>query len=316
MAKKIISIVIPFYNEEGNIIPLYKEISSSLLKDFVNFDYEIIMINDWSNDNTWQEIQEVKKLDSNIVWINLNRNYWQSIAMDAWLQKVNWEIIATIDWDGQNDPQDIKKLYDKMIDENLDLVAWWRNKRKDPTWMLVITKTARFLRRIMINDWVHDSWCTLRIYKKTVINNLYLWAEMHRYIIAISKMNGFKIWELKVNHRARTIGTSKYNWKKSIKWLIDLFYIWFVAKYESRPLHLFGFVWWINFVIWNIFLFYSIYQKIFDWISLNRSWWLILGIFLIQIWVIIFIFGIIIDLMIRNYYNTSRDKRYIIREEV
>ncbi|MBS8121931.1 glycosyltransferase family 2 protein [Candidatus Vampirococcus lugosii] len=316
MAKKIISIVIPFYNEEGNIIPLYKEISSSLLKDFVNFDYEIIMINDGSNDNTWQEIQEVKKLDSNIVGINLNRNYGQSIAMDAGLQKVNGEIIATIDGDGQNDPQDIKKLYDKMIDENLDLVAGWRNKRKDPTWMLVITKTARFLRRIMINDGVHDSGCTLRIYKKTVINNLYLWAEMHRYIIAISKMNGFKIGELKVNHRARTIGTSKYNWKKSIKGLIDLFYIWFVAKYESRPLHLFGFVGGINFVIGNIFLFYSIYQKIFDGISLNRSGWLILGIFLIQIGVIIFIFGIIIDLMIRNYYNTSRDKRYIIREEV
>lgn len=315
MSQKL-SIVIPFYNESWNIIPLYEELNNALKKDFPDFDYEIIMVSDGSSDNTWSEIQEVKSKDSKVIWINLNRNYGQSIAMDAWLQKSSWDIIATLDWDWQNDPLDIKRLYDKMTKEDLDLVAGWRAKRKDPAWMLIITRAARFLRRLMINDGVHDSGCTLRIYKRSVVDNLYLWAEMHRYIIAISKINWFRIWELEVNHRARTIWTSKYNWKKSFKWLIDLFYIWFIAKYESRPLHLFGFVWWVNFALWNLFLFYAMYQKIFLNLALNRSWWLILGIFLVQIWVIIFIFGMMLDLMIRNYYNTSRDKRYIVREEV
>lgn len=313
---KKISVVIPFYNESWNIFPICNEIIEVLKTDFANQEYEIIMVNDWSSDNTWNEIKDCKENHKNIIWINLNRNYGQSIAMDAWLQKASWEIIVTLDGDGQNDPKDIKRLYDEMLEKDLDLVAWWRQKRKDPTWMLFITRTARFLRKVMINDWVHDSGCTLRVYKKQVIDNLYLWAEMHRYIIAISKVNWFRVWELVVNHRARTLWKSKYNWKKSIKWLIDLFYIWFITKYESRPLHLFWFIWMLNFFLWSLFLAYSFYEKIFEWLSLNRSWWLILWIFLVQIWIVIFIFWMIIDIMIRNYYNTSRDKRYIVREEI
>lgn len=315
MNKKI-SVIIPFYNEEWNIIPLYDQLIISLEKDFSDFESEIIMVNDGSSDNTWREIKECVAWNKNLVWIHLNRNYWQSIAMDAWFQKAIGDIIVTLDGDGQNDPKDIKKLYDKMIQDDLDIVAWWREKRKDPMWMLVITKVARFLRKVMINDGVHDSGCTLRVYKKEVIQNLYLWAEMHRYIIAIAKINGFKIWELKVNHLPRTIWKSKYTWKKSIKWLIDLFYIWFIAQYNARPLHLFGMVWFFNVFLWSIFLTISFYQKIFLDLSLNRSGWLMLGIFFVQIGIILFIFGMMIDIMIRNYYNTSREKRYIVREEV
>lgn len=314
--KQKLSIVIPFYNEQGNILPLLKKIENTLKRDFSSFDYEIIMVSDGSSDNTWSEIKQSNFINKNVIGIKLNRNYWQSIAMDAWFQKTTGNIIITLDGDGQNDADDIKKLYNKMIEEDLDIVAWWREKRKDPIWMLVITKIARFLRKILINDGVHDSGCTLRIYKKEVIENLYLWAEMHRYIIAIAKINGFKISELKVNHLPRTIGNSKYTWKKSIKWLIDLFYIWFIAQYNSRPLHLFWMLWLINAFFWSIFLIFSFYQKIFHAISLSRSGWLMLGIFFIQIGLILFIFGMMIDIMIRNYYNTSREKRYIIKEEI
>ncbi len=314
--KQKLSVVIPFYNEQGNVLPLLKKIENTLKRDFSSFDYEIIMVSDGSSDNTWSEIKQSNFINKNVVGIKLNRNYWQSIAMDAWFQKTTGNIIITLDGDGQNDADDIKKLYNKMIEEDLDIVAWWREKRKDPIWMLIITKIARFLRKILINDGVHDSGCTLRIYKKEVIENLYLWAEMHRYIIAIAKINGFKISELKVNHLPRTIGNSKYTWKKSIKWLIDLFYIWFIAQYNSRPLHLFWMLWLINAFLWSIFLVFSFYQKIFHAISLSRSGWLMLGIFFIQIGLILFIFGMMIDIMIRNYYNTSREKRYIIKEEI
>ena len=123
----------------------------------------------------------------------------------------------SLDGDGQNNPQDIKKLYEHLKAEKLDIVAGWRQKRKDPSWMLFVTRVARFLRKKLINDGVHDSGCTLRVYRRAAVENLVLWGEMHRYIIAISKINGFKIGELPVSHRARTIGTTKYNWKKSIK---------------------------------------------------------------------------------------------------
>lgn len=313
MNKKI-SVIVPFYNEQWNVVLLFEEIVNSLKKDFSGFDYEIIMVNDWSKDDTWKDILKCKKIDKNVIWINLNRNYGQSIALNAWFKQCKWDFVFSIDWDRQNDPTDFKRLYEELIKWDFDVVAWRRQKRKDPNWMLVITKVARFLRWVLIKDWVNDSWCTLRIYKKVVVENLYLWWEMHRYIIAISKINWFKIGQIPVNHRAREVGTSKYNWSKSIKWLIDLFYVWFIAKYQWRPLHLFWLTWFLNFGIWMILFLYSLYAKVFQDKDLSDNGYFILSIFLIQIWVIFFLFWIIIDILIRNYYNNSREQRYIIKE--
>ena len=316
MSKKLISVVIPFYNEYWNISPLYKETKDSLKQDFKEFDYEIIMVNDGSYDKTWEEIRQCKEIDKNIIWINLNRNYGQSIAMDAGFKACKWDYIFTLDGDGQNNPKDFKKLYNKLIEDDLDLVAGWRKKRKDPLWMLVITKSARFLRWLLIKDGVKDSWCTLRIYKKEVVKNLELWWEMHRFIIALSKINGFKIWEIKVDHRARTIWTSKYNWKKSFKWLIDLIYIWFIRKYQWRPLHLFGFAWLLNLFVWFWMIVDAIYKKVFLNIDISNNGFFIMWIFLFQIGIMLFIFGIVIDLLIRINHNTNKKERYLIREKI
>ncbi len=314
--KKLISIVIPFYNEEGNIKPLFKEVIQVLKKDFSKFDYEIIMINDGSNDNTWNDIKECKSINKKVIWINLNRNYGQSIALDAGFQRCKWDYIFSLDGDGQNNPADFISLYTKLKKDNLDVVAGWRAKRKDPIWMLLITKTARLLRSVLIKDGVHDSGCTLRIYKKSFIKELYLWGEMHRYIMAMAKIKGFKTGELKVDHRARTIWKSKYNWLKSIKWLIDLFYIWFISKYQWRPLHLFGILGLIHLSFGSLFLFYAIFQRLFYNMDLTDNGATILAFFLIQMWVLLFIFGIIIDLLIRTNQDTNRTQRYIVREEI
>lgn len=317
MSNKLVSVIIPFYNEEWNIISLFKEVLKYLKEDFSDFKYEIILVNDWSSDNSWEDIKKCRKIDSKVIWINLNKNYWQSIAMDIWFKRAKWEYVFTLDWDWQNNPKDFKKLYTKLINDKLDLVAWWRKKRKDPLWMLVITKFARLLRWILIKDWVHDSWCTLRIYKKKVVENLELWWEMHRFIIALSKVNGFKIWEIKVDHRARTIWSSKYNWRKSFKWLIDLIYIWFIRKYQQRPLHLFGFAWLVNFLLWSFMIVWALYKKLFVGIDISDNWFFIMWIFLTQIWLMLFIFWIIIDLLIRTHANTNWNKeRYLIREEI
>lgn len=315
MNKKI-SVVIPCKNEQWNIVPLCKEICNSLHKDFQNFDYEIIIIDDWSNDKTWSEIKECKTIDNKIFWIRMNSSQGQAVAMYMWFQKATWDIVYSMDWDWQNDPADMKLLYDMMIEKDLDLVTWWRRKRKDPAWMLVITNVAKLLRKMLINDGVKDSGCTFRVYKKQVVKNLHLWWEMHRFIIALSRINGYSIWEIQVNHRARTIGKTKYSWQKSIKWFIDLLYIWFIKKYESRPLHLFGWIWLLNFFIWFIFLNYSFYQKIFFNVALNRSGWMMLWIFFAQIWIVLFIFGIMIDILIRTYYNTSKESRYIVKDSI
>lgn len=309
-----LSVIIPLYNESGNITPLYNEILSSINNDFPSHKYEIIFINDWSTDNSREEICNIQENNENIIAINLQRNYGQATALQVWFENCNWDLIVTLDWDLQNDPKDIKKLYDKMQKEWLDIVTWWRKKRKDKISIKIITKCARFFRKMLINDTIHDSGCTLRIYKKECINELHLRWEIHRYIVEILKIKWFKIWEIEVNHRARTYWKSKYNRQKSTKWFIDLLYIRFIAKYQSRPLHLFWGIWIVTFCIWIVSFFFSIYQKIFWWLSINRSGWFLVWIFLIQTWIMIFIFWIIIDILIRNYYSTSKERRYIIKE--
>ena len=309
-----LSIILPIYNEFWNILPLYNEIYSEISKDFSNFDYEIIFVNDWSNDNSRNEICDIQKNNTNIVAINLQRNYGQATALQIWFENCDGDLVITIDWDWQNDPKDIKKLYDKMQLEWLDVVTWRRKKRKDKTSIKVITKCARFFRKLLINDKIHDSGCTLRMYKKECINELNLWWEMHRYIVEILKIKWYKIWEIEVSHRARVNWKSKYDWEKSTKWFIDLLYIWFIAKYQSRPLHLFGWVGITTFFIWLLSFLFSIYQKVWWWLSINRSGRFLVWVFLIQTWIMIFIFWIVIDILIRNYYNTSSEKRYLIKE--
>ena len=311
---KRLSIIIPVYNEENNIYPLYNEIQNTLNQDFSHFNYEILFINDWSTDNSRHEICNIQKINKSIIAINLQRNYGQATALQIWFENCSGDLIITLDWDWQNNPKDIKKLYDKMNKEWLDIITWRRKNRKDKPSIKIITKCAKFFRKLFINDKIHDSGCTLRIYKKECINELNLRWEMHRYIVEILKIKWYKIWELEVNHRARIHWKSKYNWEKSTKWFIDLLYIRFIAKYQSRPLHLFGWVGLGTFFVWLLSFLFSIYQKIWWWLSINRSGRFLVWVFLIQTWIMIFIFWIIIDILIRNYYNTSDEKMYIIKE--
>lgn len=311
---KKISVIIPIYNEAGNLLPLCDEINTEIISDFSDFDFEMILVNDGSTDNSRNEICQIQKHNKNIIAINLQRNYGQATALQVWFENCIWDIIVTLDWDGQNDPKDIKKIYDKMIHDDLNVVAWWRKDRKDKFSIRIISKCAKIFRRILIGDKIHDSGCTLRIYKKECIDELNLRWEMHRYIVEILETKWYKVWEIEVNHRARSHWKSKYNLNKSAKWFIDLLYIRFIAKYQSRPLHLFGWVWLITFFVWLLSFLFSIYQKIWWWLSINRSGWFLVWVFLIQTWIMIFIFWIIIDILIRNYYNTSNEKRYIIKE--
>jgi glycosyltransferase involved in cell wall biosynthesis len=315
MLKKL-SIIVPFYNEEGNILNLCHEISKSISKDFGSWAHEIILVNDGSSDHTRDEILEAKKIYPNIIAIHLQRNYWQSIWLDAGLRAASGDIVVTLDGDWQNDPQDIIKLYDKLEAEHLDVVAGRRTKRKDPLRMRIITKCARFLRWQLIRDGVHDSGCTLRVYRASAVVNLHLRGEMHRYIIAILKIQWFRIGELQVHHRAREHGVTKYNWKKSIKWFIDLLYVWFIAKYQSRPLHLFGFVWLWSACLGVLSFLFSLYQKLWFGMSINRSGYFLVGVFLIQTGIMIFVFGIVIDILLRTYYQSSQEPRYIIKEKL
>jgi glycosyltransferase involved in cell wall biosynthesis len=306
------SIFTPIYNEEGNIIPLYEEVKKVM--DKLQGSWELLLINDGSTDNSLNEILSIK--DKRVRPIALQKNYGQSVAMDCGFKYVKGEFVITLDADLQNDPKDIPKLLDMLEKDHYDVVCGWRYKRKDPLWMLVITSAAKFLRKFFISDSIHDSGCTLRVYRRKIIKDLELWGEMHRYIVALLRWKGARIGEVKVNHRPRVNGYTKYNWMKSFKGFVDLFYVWFWRKFSSRPLHFLGIGGFVIMGLGFLSALWTAFSKIFLGVDLSDSVWFVLSFFLIIMGFHFFISGILLDVLIKDYYNNSYEKRYKIREIV
>jgi glycosyltransferase involved in cell wall biosynthesis len=302
------SVVVPIYNEEGNISLLDKEIKNVMNK--LSKSYEIIYINDGSTDNTLNNLKEL----TNVIVVNLNRNYGQATALDAGFKTSKGKIVISMDGDMQNDPSDIPKMLKKLKDENLDVVCGWRKKRKDKLGIRILTKVGRFVRRIFVRDDVHDTGCTLRVYRSGVVKTLDIGGEMHRYIIALLRWKGFKIGEIKINHRARASGETKYGYSKAIRGFLDLIYVWFIQKYSQRPLHIFGYISILSFFVGVGIEAFLFTKKIIHGIDLSDNAWFILGFFLLGLSFISFVFGMIFEMMIRIYLNTSeQEKRYYIR---
>ncbi len=304
----LISVVVPIYNEEGSIPGLFEELRQTLKG--LKSSYEIIFINDGSTDDSLKKLKELEK----VTIIDLNRNYGQAVALDAGFKASRGDIVVSLDGDGQNDPRDIPKLIEKLEKEDLDVVAGWRKNRKDRGYVCFITFMARFLRRLFIKDEVHDSGCTLRIYRREAVKSLDIGGEMHRYILALLRWKGFKIGELEVNHRARKYGSSKYGFTKALRGFIDLIYIWFIHKYSQRPMHLFGLMSFVSLAFGGLSLFWSLYARIIFNVSLNRNGWFFVGFFSLLIGVVFFSFGIVLDLLIKIQLTMSpHEKRYYVR---
>ena len=227
------SVIIPVFNEAENIGPLHKELV--LVMKGLNRAFEIIVVDDGSTDTTFQELKKLKSLKV----IRLRRNYGQSTALNAGIKASHGEIIITLDGDGQNDPADIPLLLQKM-GEGFDVVCGWRYERKDTDFRKFISSGAAFLRRFLVDDGIHDAGCTLRAYRRECFEDLELYAEFHRMIPALLKWRGFSLTEIKVHHRPRCFGTTKYTGKRVLKGFVDMLYIWFWRKYAARPMHLFG----------------------------------------------------------------------------
>lgn len=304
------SVVVPVYNEEGNLKKLDAEIKEVMQK---LGRFEVIYIDDGSTDNSLNILMQMKKVKI----IELNRNYGQATALDAGFKAAEGEIVISLDADLQNDPKDIPSMLEKLEKENLDVVAGWRKDRKDKIGIKILTKTGRAMRKTLISDKVHDTGCTLRVYRRRAVKNLDLTGEMHRYILAYLRWKGFRIGEMVVRHRPRYSGQTKYGYKKAIKGFVDLIYVWFIDKYSQRPLHIFGATGLFSFFVGLITEIWMIYGKIYLNYDLSGNAWFILGFFLIIAGILLFSFGIVIDLLMKIHYNTSHaEKRYNVRDVI
>jgi glycosyltransferase involved in cell wall biosynthesis len=309
MTRTSISIIIPVYNEEDNIVPLYNEIKS--VCDSENYIYEIIFVDDGSTDKTVEKIEELEA----VKYIMLRRNFGQTAAMDAGIKNAKNDFIVTIDGDCQNDPSDIPRLLKHMLDNELDIVSGWRKERKDPFFKKVTSRGANLLRKLIVKDGIHDSGCSLKIYRKECFDEINLYGEMHRFIPAICMAKGFRIGEIVVNHRARASGKTKYNWKRTVKGFLDMLALWFWRKYSARPLHLFG-----SFGLAMLFLGFcsGIYTVILylDGSDISDTGWLVVTMFLTFTGIQLFVSGLIADILTRGYHEVSVDKAYSIKKVV
>ena len=305
-----ISIIIPAYNEDKNVAELYKKISAVLRT--LKKSYEIIFIDDGSTDDTYSELQKLNKLYNKVRIIKFRKNFGQTQSWKAGFDNAKGDLIVTMDADLQNDPKDIPKLL-KKLEQGYDVVSGWRANRKDSFLKKSFSIFSRLLRWVVINDHIHDSGCSLKVYKKECLVDLDLHGEMHRYITEILALKGFRVGEIKVSHHPRTKGKTKYNLIRLPKGFLDLVVVAFWQRFANRPIHLFGGLGITMSLFGGLTVIYLLYEKFFLKLSIANRPMLMLSVLLVVLGMQFIIFGLIADVLMKVYYSKDR-KSYSIEK--
>tara|TARA_B100001248_G_scaffold244694_1_gene213942 strand:- start:14236 stop:15183 length:948 start_codon:yes stop_codon:yes gene_type:complete len=234
-----ISIIIPLYNEADSLPELCKWINDVMKQN--KFSYEILLIDDGSKDNSWQTIESLSKLNSQIKGIKFRRNYGKSAALNVGFSKANGDVVITMDADLQDSPDEIPNLYKKIKNEKFDLVSGWKEKRFDPITKTIPTKLFNWAVRKTSGIKLNDFNCGLKAYKSSVVKSIEVHGEMHRYIPVLAKWAGFsKITEQIVKHQPRKYGKTKFGVERFINGFLDLLTVTFVTRFAKKPMHFFG----------------------------------------------------------------------------
>ena len=259
---KDLSIVIPVFNEEESIPQLIEWIFSVLKQHTLTA--EIILVDDGSDDNSWNIIKKLSSKNSTIIGLRFARNYGKSAALQTGFEYANGEIVITMDADMQDSPDEIPLLIQKIKDENLHIVSGWKKKRKDSIGKTIPSMLFNWVTRKVSGICLHDFNCGLKAYKKEVVKNIQVYGEMHRYIPLIAKWNGYhRISEKVVQHYARKYGKSKYGTKRFITGFLDLLSVTLVYRFKKNPMHFFGTLGFSSFVIGFLITTWLIFQKLY-----------------------------------------------------
>ena len=308
-----LSVLAPVYNEAPNIRPLYQQITAAL--DGVVDNYEIILVDDGSTDDSFELMQALHREDPRVVVIQFRRNFGQSAAFAAGFDYAQGDVIVTLDADLQNDPADIPMLMERL-EEGYDVVSGWRKNRKDN----IIRKIPSLLaNRLIANTTgikLHDTGCSLRVYRQEVVKNIHLYGEMHRFIPALASWYGIRLLEVPVNHRPRLEGEAKYGkfgLDRAFRVILDLITVYFMLGYFGRPMHLFGSVGLVSGGLGGLVgLYLSVLKFVFGY-SIGERPLLLLAVLLVIIGVQFMAMGLLGELIVRTYYESQGKPIYHVR---
>lgn len=243
-----ISVLIPLFNEEESLPELCSWIKKVMLEN--NYSYEVLLLDDGSKDNSWSVIENLSFENKSVKGVKFRRNYGKSAALNIGFQRAIGNVVITMDADLQDSPDEIPALYDKIIKDNYDLVSGWKQKRYDPISKTLPTKLFNWAARKASGIYLHDFNCGLKSYKNTVVKSIEVHGEMHRYIPVLAKWAGFaNITEQVVEHQSRKYGETKFGLERFVNGFLDLMTITFVTRFGKKPMHLFGVVGTIMFII-------------------------------------------------------------------
>ncbi len=306
-----VSVVIPLFNEEESIPVLYRELDEVFA--LIDEEYELIFINDGSTDASSQILTDLHEKDPHVMVINFRKNFGQTAAMSAGFDHASAEIIIAMDADLQNNPRDIPQLVAK-IREGYDVVTGWRYDRKDAF-------INRRLPSIIANKLIsgvtgvnlHDYGCTLKAFRQEVIKNVQLYGEMHRFIPALASGVGMKFTEVKVDHRARQFGKTKYGISRTVRVILDLLTVKFLLSYATRPIHVFGSLGLVFGGVGFLLALFMVIQRQFFGLSLAERPMLLLAILLIIVGFQFLSMGLIAELQARTYHESQNKPIYHVK---
>ncbi|MCA9556250.1 MAG: glycosyltransferase family 2 protein [Myxococcales bacterium] len=307
-----ISLVIPCYNEEESVDELVTEVIAVL--DDNKLDGEVVLVDDGSSDRTWEKLSGWAEKDARLKLVRFRRNFGQTAAMVAGLDHARGEIIVPLDADLQNDPKSIPNLLAK-IDEGYDVVSGWRKARQD-------TFVSRRLPSMIANAIIskvsgvklHDYGCTLKAYRREVLDPVNLYGEMHRFIPVYASWSGAKVTEVVVNHRARKYGTSKYGITRTFKVVLDLLVVKFLGTWGTKPIYFFGGLGFLLFGGAVMSAAYTLYEKYVHNVWAHRNPFLIITVFLGLLGMQSLFLGLLAEIGIRTYHESQARPIYMVRE--
>ena len=305
------SIIVPVYEEEENLPILHERIREAM-RDFGS-SYEVVYVDDGSRDGSYAKLVEISKDDPNVTVVQFRRNFGQTAALAAGIDNSTGEIVIFMDSDLQNDPADIPRLIAK-IEEGYDVVSGWRVNRQDAALSRKLpSRIANGLISKVTGVRLHDYGCTLKAYRREVIEHIHLYGEMHRFIPAHAAWVGASIAEIPVQHHARMYGKSKYGLARTLKVVLDLLTVKFLGSYSTKPIYIFGGLGFVSMIFSIVSIVVAGFDKLINGVSLIQSPLLLLSAMLFIVGVQLILMGLLAEIGVRTYHESQTKPTYVVR---